>query len=207
MSDYKTQGHFVVVQADGEIGKIPAILTPHKERDAMSYPEQQRADASFEQWQSIVGSGEIFYQANHNPDHKERIKGVNVYINRNGHNLELPFNAVASSLFGHELVGDVLITKAGMYSDGLPENQLTNVLEIIEILKAHPWCIAGCSQLGVKKAYTPNPNVTITLCEKHYGLHQQALDSHLAKGRRSNTHPPFVHTRNTSGGDVRRRHL
>ena len=90
----------------------------------MSSPERERAEASFEQFRSLVGPLEIFYQ--------EKLRGVNVYVNGNGQVIGLPVNGLATALFEHALVGDVVICKDGMYSDGLSGEALDRVMTAID---------------------------------------------------------------------------
>jgi len=123
-SQFKTHGKLVVIRATGEVEQVPAIFHPHKnDKSKMSWPESQRAEACFEQFRSLVGSLEVFYQ--------DKLKGVTVFVNGNGQVIGLPINGLATALFEHALVGDVVICKEGMYSDGLSGEALDRVLATI----------------------------------------------------------------------------
>jgi hypothetical protein len=124
-TQFKTQGKLVVIRTTGEVEQVPAILHPRKSDERkMSWPERRRAEASFEQFRSLVGSLELFYQ--------HHLRGVTAFVNGNGQNIGLPVNGLATVLFEHALVGDVVICKDGMYSDGLSGEALDRVMAAID---------------------------------------------------------------------------
>jgi hypothetical protein len=125
-AQFKTQGQFIVIKTTGEIEHVPAILSPHKQCGRrMSRSEHERNDAHCEQLRGLVG-GWI------ETLHQRKLQGVRVVVNEEGLKIGLPVNGLATVLFEHALVGDVLICKDGMYSDGLSDEATARVMAAID---------------------------------------------------------------------------